>query len=197
MAPTRIISVSSSGREQSRQSELAAGGNAVTTWVRKSPKKPPVRAPMIKVLMPQRVISPNRLPVVPLGAYFLHDEESRQEHQQAVAHIRHHDTVEQDEKRRHQGVGVHIVVGGEGVHLRHHVQRLGEPVVFQLHRHIGDLLLRGIQRLPGAARFPSGTRLPPFLLRRDPALEVQHRLIRQQTLSAHCSLAASARSRSA
>ena len=49
-----------------------------------------------------------------------------QHHQQSVSHIRHHHAVEEDEKRRHEGVGVHIVIGRQGVHLRHHVQRPGQ-----------------------------------------------------------------------
>lgn len=70
MAPMRIIRVSSKGVNRAGRVK-SPPVVSLTTWVRKSPKKPPVRAPMIKVLMPQRVISPNRFPAVPLGAYFL------------------------------------------------------------------------------------------------------------------------------
>ena len=31
---------------------------------------------------------------------------------QAVAHIRHHNAVKENEERRHQRVGVHVVVRG-------------------------------------------------------------------------------------
>ena len=100
-----------------------------TTWVRKSPKKPPVMAPIMKVLTPHSPIRENRCPMVPLGRYFrVTSSEARII--KAVAHVRHHDAVEQNEERRHQRIGSHIVVGGQRVHLRHHIQRLGEPVVF-------------------------------------------------------------------
>lgn len=66
MDATKIISVSFSGvkTEGSVKSRPVV---SFTACVRKSPKKPPVRAPMIKVLTPQSVISPNRFPIVPLG----------------------------------------------------------------------------------------------------------------------------------
>ena len=45
-------------------------------------------------------------------------------------------------------------------------------------------LLRGVQRFPSAALFRQERAYGLFLLRRDPALEIQHRFIRQDTLGA-------------
>lgn len=100
---------------------------------------------------------------------FQHDQRG-QHHHQSIAHVRHHHAVKQDEKGGHQGVGVQGAIGGQGVHLRHHVQGPGEPVVFQLYRHGGVLLRAGLGQLP--RRGEGGQcllhRLPP--LRREPAL---------------------------
>ena len=87
-----------------------------------------------------------------LGTVLFRDEQSCQDHQNAVAHIRHHDAVKQNEKRRHQRVGVHIVIGRQRIHLRHHIQRTGQPIVFQLYGDGRVLLLRGVPGLPGAAQ---------------------------------------------
>ena len=117
-----------------------------------------------------------------LGTVFPGDNGARQEHQKPVAHVRHHDTIEQNEKRCHQRIGVHVVVGGEGVHLRHHVQRLGEPVVLQLHRHLRNLLLRGVGGLPGAAQLLQQGLYAVHSLRRGPALEKENGAVGQQPL---------------
>ena len=40
-------------------------------------------------------------------------------------------------------------LGGQGVHLRHHVQRPGQRAVFQLHRHLRIVLLGGVLHFIG------------------------------------------------
>ena len=119
---------------------------------------------------------------MPLGLILPRHQHRGQDHQKSVAHIRHHDTVEQNEERRHQRVGVHIVVGGQRVHLRHHIQRLGEPVVLQLHRNLGDLILRGIRRLPGTPQLVQQSANSGELFRRRPALEKEDSSVGQQPL---------------
>ena len=69
MAPTRIISVSFSGVNRAGRAK-SAPVVIFTTWVRKSPKKPPVTAPMMKVDTPHSCIRPIMWPMVPLGRYF-------------------------------------------------------------------------------------------------------------------------------
>ena len=55
--------------------------------------------------------------------------ERRDHHHKAVAHVRHHDAVEQNEKRRHERVRIDRAVGRQAVHVRDHVQRFGKFVV--------------------------------------------------------------------
>ena len=106
-----------------------------------------------------------------LGARLGQHHHRGQHHQKPVSHVCHHHTVKQDEEWGHQGVGVHRSVGRQGIHLRNHVQRAGEPVVFQAHRHLGVLLLRWVLHLPGAG---VGGQLPLRILpplRGDPPPE--------------------------
>ena len=110
------------------------------------------------------------------------DKDGGQHHQQSVSHIRHHHAVEEDEKRRHEGVGVHIVIGRQGVHLRHHVQRPGQTVVLQLHRHLRILLRRGIRRLPGTAQALQQGAHVCHALRRGPSLEEDNGPVGKQPL---------------
>ena len=51
--------------------ETVPGLTMATSCVRKSPKKPPVIAPTMKVLRPQSPSRLNSSPLVPLGRYFL------------------------------------------------------------------------------------------------------------------------------
>ena len=53
-----------------------------------------------------------------LGSHPAQDHHRGQHHQQAIAHVRHHDAVKQDKEGGHQGVWVHASVGRQGVHLR-------------------------------------------------------------------------------
>ena len=110
------------------------------------------------------------------------DKDGGQHHQQSVSHIRHHHAIEEDEKRRHEGVGVHIVIGRQGVHLRHHVQRPGQTVVLQLHRHLRILLRRGIRRLPGTAQALQQGAHVRHALRRGPSLEEDNGPVGKQPL---------------
>jgi hypothetical protein len=70
MAPTRIISVSFRGVNNAGRAK-SPPVVSFTTWVRKSPKKPPVTAPIINVDIPHSCIRPIMWPMVPLGRYFL------------------------------------------------------------------------------------------------------------------------------
>ena len=70
MAPTRIIMVSFRGVNRAGSSKVLPGSISLNSWVRKSPKKPPVRAPMIKVLTPHRPSRPKKWPMVPEGRFF-------------------------------------------------------------------------------------------------------------------------------
>ena len=69
MAPTRIISVSSSGVNRAGRANVLSGWISWASWVRKSPKKPPVRAPITKVLMPHKPSRPKKCCIVPFGRY--------------------------------------------------------------------------------------------------------------------------------
>ena len=71
MAPIRIVIVSSSGvKSAGSDLNVVLGLIIPTSCGRKSPKKPPVSAPMMNVLMPQENMSPNICPLVPLGRDF-------------------------------------------------------------------------------------------------------------------------------
>ena len=81
------------------------------------------------------------------------EEQSRDQQDEAVRHIRKHDAEEQCEKRHDEGVGVQSVVRRERVHLRNDVVRTGQGVIAQLD---GNLLrMLGIRLLgfPCAAVF--------------------------------------------
>ena len=69
--PIRIIVRSSSGSKRFGSAKTVPGLTMATSCVRKSPKNPPVSAPMMNVLMPQRPSRLNSSPLVPLGRYFL------------------------------------------------------------------------------------------------------------------------------
>ena len=85
------------------------------------------------------------------GLDLRHGHQGRDHHDQAVAHIRHHQAVEQDEEGRHQRVRIHAVIGRERIHVRDHVQRVGDPVVLQLNRDVGILRRVRFFGLPGTA----------------------------------------------
>lgn len=71
MAPIRIVIVSSSGVKSAGSAlNVVSGLMMPTSCGRKSPKKPPVSAPMMNVLMPQENMSPNICPLVPFGRDF-------------------------------------------------------------------------------------------------------------------------------
>ena len=69
----------------------------------------------------------------------------------AVAHVRHHQPVKQDEEGGHQGVRVHAPVGRERVHIGHHVEGVAEFVVLEADRDLGVFVLSRVLGLPGAA----------------------------------------------
>lgn len=71
MAPMRIVIVSSSGvKSEGSALNVVLGLMIPASCGRKSPKKPPVSAPMINVLMPQENMRPNICPLVPFGRDF-------------------------------------------------------------------------------------------------------------------------------
>ena len=111
------------------------------------------------------------------GLYLRQRDHRRDDHQQPVAHVRHHQPVEDDEERRHERVGIDRTVGGQRIHIRDHVQSVGELIVFQRH---GDawvfVLLRGAA-LPRAVVFIEHARKLALALRRHPALH-EHNAVR-------------------
>ena len=71
MAPIRMVMVSSSGvKSDGSALNVVSGSMMPTSCGRKSPKKPPVNAPMRNVLMPQENMRPNICPLVPFGRDF-------------------------------------------------------------------------------------------------------------------------------
>ena len=110
----------------------------------------------------------------PLGPVLFADDDRGDHHQETVPHVRHHNAVEQNEKRRHQRVWVKRAVGRERIHLRHHVERARQLVVSELH---GNLRIFVLRRL---ARFDrTGKRFKRFFKRcaaigRQPAFEQEY-----------------------
>ena len=109
-------------------------------------------------------------------------DECRDHHHKAVAHVRHHDAVEQNEKRCHERVRIHRAVGRQAVHVRDHVQRLGKFVVFEFDRHLGVLVLRGIGQIPGAVILCKHRGELVLLRRREPAAHAHDALGADETL---------------
>ena len=83
--------------------------------------------------------------------HLLHCYHRREDHYDAVAHIRHHEPVEQDEKRSHERVRVQTAVGRQAVHVRHHIERVGDFVILELYGDVGVFVLLGDERFPSAA----------------------------------------------
>ena len=103
------------------------------------------------------------------GLDLLHGDQSRRDHDEAVAHVRHHQAVKQDEEGSHDGVCVHGAVSREAVHVGHHVQGVGKLVVLELDGYLRVLVLTGLAELPGAFKaLQKGSQLL-LPLRRDPA----------------------------
>ena len=105
------------------------------------------------------------------GLDLLHGHQRRRDHDEAVAHVRHHQPVKQDEEGGHDGVGVHRAVSRQAVHVGDHVQGIGEFVVFQLDGYVRVLVLRGIPGLPGAFKALQQLCKLLLLLGGDPALQ--------------------------
>ena len=108
-----------------------------------------------------------------LGPGLFCDDDGSQDHQQSIAHVRHHDAVEQNEKRRHERVRVHAVIGGEGIHLRDHVEWPCQPVVLELDRHVRIFLRRRVLQLPCAAEFLQQRLELRHVLTRHPAVQTE------------------------
>ena len=119
-------------------------------------------------------------PVV--GPLLLQKQQRADDHGQAVAHIRHHHAEEEDEKRRHDGVGIHAVVGGHGVLLRDAVHGAGQHVAAELHRHVGDILRRGVADIVGTIQRVQPRCQPGQPGRRYPAVEGHDAAVGQQPL---------------
>ena len=106
-----------------------------------------------------------------IGPLFLQEQQGADDHQQTVAHVRHHHAKEEDEERCHHGVGVHAVVGGHGVLLRDAVHGAGQDIALQRHRHVGDLLRRGVAEVVSTVQRVQPRRQLRQLLRRHPAVK--------------------------
>lgn len=128
---------------------------------RKSEKNPPVSSPITADETPHMVISRMSWPKPPFGRTLMLDEQAGARQKQAVAQIRKHEAEEEDIERGHQAVGIHPVVGGQGVHLRDGGQRLGDGVALKLDGHHRVVLRRRVGRLPAAGELPQ---LPQQLL---------------------------------
>ena len=103
------------------------------------------------------------------GLYLLHCHQRCDYHDEAVAHVRHHQPVEQDEEGGHKGVGVQTAVGRQTVHVGDHVQCVGNFIVFELYRDLRVFALLRHQGLPGAAEVLEYLYQLRFSLLRDPA----------------------------
>ena len=90
----------------------------------------------------------------PLRSRLFAPDHARDEHQQAVCHIREHDSEEQCEERHDERIRIQSVVSGERIHLGHDVVRSGQPVVPKLDRNLFRLLRIRILCLPCAGVFP-------------------------------------------
>ena len=98
------------------------------------------------------------------------DDHACNKHEKSISHIGHHNAVEQNKKRRHQRVGIHIVICGQCIHLRDHIERSCKPVVFQFDRNLRILFFCWICSIPGTVMllqigfdiFQSVSRNPAF-----------------------------------
>ena len=108
------------------------------------------------------------------GPYLRHRDQRGGDHDEAVAYIRHHQSIEQDEERRHKGVCVNGSVSREAVHVRDHVERICEFVVLELHRDCGVLVLGRILGLPCAVVLFEYFGKLGLALRGHPALHYQN-----------------------
>ena len=116
------------------------------------------------------------------GLHLAERDERREHHHETVAHVRHHDAVKQDEKRRHERVRVHRAVGRQTVHIRDHVERLCKLVVLELDRHLGIFILCGVGQIPCAVILCEHRRELFLLRRREPAAHTHDALRADQTL---------------
>ena len=116
------------------------------------------------------------------GALLLQKQQRSDDHSQSVAHIRHHHAEEEDEKRGHDGIGIHAVVGGHGVLLRDAVHGACQHVAVELHRHVGDLLRCGVADIVGTVQRVQPRRQLRQLHRRHPAVKGHDAPVRQQPL---------------
>ena len=98
-------------------------------------------------------------------------QQRQKDHQKAVAHVRHHHAVEEDEEGGHQGVGVHAAVGRQGIHVGYGVQGADHGAALELDRNLGIFLRGGIRQLIGAAEAVQQLRQGLFLLGRGPAFQ--------------------------
>lgn len=103
------------------------------------------------------------------------DEQAGARQKQAVAQIRKHEAEEEDIERGHQAVGIHPVVGGQGVHLRDGGQRLGDGVALELDGHHRVVLRRRVGRLPAAGELPQLAQQLLLLGHGHPPVQVEGR----------------------
>ena len=110
-------------------------------------------------------------------------QQRQKDHQKAVAHVRHHHAEEQDEKRGHDRVGVHAVIGGHGVLLRDAGHGSGEPVALQRHRHLRILLLGGDPQIPRTGVALQQLLQPGGVCLRHPALQIEDMSVGEEPLA--------------
>ena len=93
------------------------------------------------------------------------------EHEKPVSHIGHHHSKKEDEKGSHKRVGIHPVIGGIDIHVGDHIERAGEPVVFELDRHLRVFVRLRISGLPGGGVLREQMLYVGKLFRRNPTLQ--------------------------
>ena len=109
-----------------------------------------------------------------LGSRFLYRRQRKEYHYETVAHVCHHDAVEQYKEHGHDGVGVNAAVSRQAVHIGRHVQRLGKFVVAELYRNVGVLGLLRLLKLPCAVEVCQAIGKRLFLRGGEPSGQAQN-----------------------
>ena len=116
-----------------------------------------------------------------LGVVDLGDSQGHGKDDDAVGHIGEHEPKEEDVEGEDQGIGVDAaLVGGEGVHLRHHVDALHPRGIVQ--QGGGSFLLRGVRQVVGTGELTQFLLELIHLIAGGPALQKYHRSVGEQLL---------------